>query len=471
MADEPMNRTLRRRLTMIVTNSPARAKLNRGRVAAAALIALLASATARSNAADIPADAIAVKAGDSIQQVIDGAKPGATIVVAAGEFAEAISINKPITLIGAGWDKTIVGPTKTGALTQQQKDDFFKRLDATNDPEERTRIAMELAAVTQTPTLTITGAHDVVIRGLRFRGPEMKKLGNKLTPDTLVRIDNAAAAIDGVAVVGPFSNGVTIVNGSDVTIANSLVAGLWGTGVQVAGAKLHLADSDLRNCYSRCLTIAGEGSVIERNRISGSAWHGIRYDGCSPTITGNLIFGNARSGIYASGKTAAKVTGNIFWRNEMDGMSCWFANADQVEGNTFVDNLREGIAVLGGSTTLLKNNIFAGSPIAVMAGAIGGDKEQTIATPQIESNVFWNNPDALKIAADSKPLPTGNDTLDPKFVAAAKSDFTLSPDSPARQRGIGAADAVALAGAFAITPEELEIVPEGTTRDYAQWKK
>ena len=63
-------------------------------------------------------------------------------------------------------------------------------------------------------------------------------------------------------------------------------------------------------------------SELRRNRISGSAWHGIRYDGAKPLVEGNLIYGNARSGIYASGKTAAEVRGNLFWRNEHGGMSC-----------------------------------------------------------------------------------------------------------------------------------------------------
>src|SRR5205823_5486936 len=141
-------------------------------------------------------------------------------------------------------------------------------------------------------------------------------------------------------------------------------------------AKLHLLDSDVRNCYHRCITISGEGTLIERSRISGSAWHGIRYDNCSPTIRANLIFGNARSGIYASGTTTAQVTGNVFWRNEMDGMSCWFNNADHIEGNTFVGNLREGIAVLGDAKPTLARNIVAGSPVGVSCGPIAGADNQ-----------------------------------------------------------------------------------------------
>jgi hypothetical protein len=72
-----------------------------------------------------------------------------------------------------------------------------------------------------------------------------------------------------------------------------------------------MRDSDVRNCYHRCVTLVTEEATVERCRISGSAWHGIRYDNCSPKILNNHIFGNARSGIYASGQTRATVVGNV----------------------------------------------------------------------------------------------------------------------------------------------------------------
>jgi hypothetical protein len=129
--------------------------------------------------------------------------------------------------------------------------------------------------------------------------------------------------------MGPFGHGVRIAAGADVEIRDSLVAAVWGTGVAVSGAtggsgpvsRLYLVESEARNCYHRCVTIGPNcnSTVIERCRISGSAWHGIRYDHAAPTITGNALFGNARFGIYASGRTTATVRGNLFgetkWRS------------------------------------------------------------------------------------------------------------------------------------------------------------
>lgn len=426
------------------------------------------------------AQPIGVAPGESVQAAIDKAAEGATITLAEGVYPESITVTKPVTLVGAGWDKTTIGPDKAGAITQQQKDAFFEKLEATSDPNERARIAIELAASVQPPSLTVKDAAGVTIRGLRVRGPYSGNPGS--VNSTLVRFENATAAVMAeCAVVGPSSNGVSIVNGSEVRIEKSLIAAVWGTGVQIyagergSGAKpamLHLIDSDIRNCYHRCVTINGEGSTVERSRISGSAWHGIRYDGCSPTITGNQIFGNARSGIYASGKTAAKVTGNVFWRNEMGGMSGWFHNADIVEGNTFVGNLREGIAVLGASTMKLTKNIIADNPIGVACSRLSERDQPAGADPDaaLASNVFWDNRQDYVMLQEEKPLPAGNDEVEPKFVAPEKGDFALGPDSPARKIGAGAADPIPLASPFPIQAGETAMIPDGESRDFSQWK-
>ena len=275
-------------------------------------------------------------------------------------------------------------------------------------------------------------------------------------------------------------NGVIVSNGSDVEIRGTLVAAMWGTGVAVYSgeqkdakpSKMHLIESDIRNCYSRCVTISCEGTTIDKCRISGSAWHGIRYDNCSPTIVGNLIFGNARCGIYASGSTSAIVRGNLFFKNEMDGMSCWFNNTDTVDGNTFAGNLREGIAVCGDAKPKLSDNILANNPVGIACSQIN-NKGAGIGNPQprIEKNWFWKNDSDIKRLDKIEPIPDGNTQADPKFVNDVAQDFSLAADSPARQANAGAGEFDFPAESLAVQMEEKSIVPETDTRDYTQWKK
>ena len=142
------------------------------------------------------------------------------------------------------------------------------------------------------------------------------------------------------------------------------------------GTSAKITDGDIRNCHYAGIRISRDAGPVEisRCRISGAAWHGIRYDDVSPFIRDNRIFSNARSGIYASGRTAAQVSGNVFFANEMNGMSCWTENHDVILRNTFHGNLREGLAVLGGSEPEITYNIFSAHPVALLQGPIRGDE-------------------------------------------------------------------------------------------------
>jgi beta-lactamase regulating signal transducer with metallopeptidase domain/nitrous oxidase accessory protein NosD len=428
----------------------------------------------RSASAIAPAD-IVVAAGQSVQEAIDKTPAGATIRLAAGAFKESITITKSLTLQGAGWENTTIGPDSIVPLTQQKKDEFFAALEATRDPQERAKIAVAFANRTPLPALTVKNAQGVVLRGIRFRGPATGDSPGVLSSESLVSFVNATGSMRECAIVGPFMNGITILDGSDVQIENSLVAALWGKGVAAGpGTKLRISDSDVRNCYYSCITLVTDQATIERSRISGAAWHGIRYDNCSPKILNNQIFGNARCGIYASGHTSATVAGNVFWRNEMDAISCWFNNVDTIEQNTIIGNLREGIAVIGGSKPTLSRNVFARNPIAVTCSKVASTgqplAEAPSGDPRLEANFFFENQRQVQDGEVAKPLPPGNQSADP-MVAGAGDNFRLAADSPARLASAGAADPITFASPFPIQPEESSIIPDLDTRDYSKWKK
>lgn len=68
----------------------------------AAFIAVPAIGMALATPATATPAAVAVHPGQSIQTAIDAAAAGSTIMVAAGHYAESLTVTKPITLVGRG---------------------------------------------------------------------------------------------------------------------------------------------------------------------------------------------------------------------------------------------------------------------------------------------------------------------------------------------------------------------------------
>jgi len=425
-----------------------------------------------------------------IQQRIDAAAPGDTLCLEPGLYKESLIINKPLTLEGAGWNKTVI--LKEKPVVHSFKDIqrmMLQRLSKAESDVQREQMAAQLKeelAERLSPTaLRVENAQDVVIRGVKFTSPGGHIEGTSMNLP-IVAFDRSSVRFEDCAVIGGPGDGIHILNAADARIERTLVAAVWGTGVAVGGkpgtpSRMHLQDCDIRNCHYAGVRIAkgSNDARIERCRISGAAWHGIRYDNASPRVVNNLIFGNARSGIYASGETAAVVSGNLFYANEMCGISCWFQNADTIEGNTFVENKRSALEILGASAPAVCRNIFCSHPTGVFLGNIGSESRfaQSDGTVALNANLFWANERNVAWRRDpdtTETIAPGQEThtlqIDPQFAAATTKDFSLVAGSAARQKDIGVADPIPLASPWPLQPEERAIIPDGETRDSRQWR-
>jgi len=427
----------------------------------------------------------------SIQQAIDAADAGAVIRIGPGVYEERLKINKPVRLEGSGWDKTTIMTKSAGAdVFEETMRTLNTRMQEAKTDEQRKEIASKFEAEFKEkygkPTLLVSYTKGVVISDLKLTSPGRRLEGRSMSVP-IAAFNNAKASVSKCMVIGTPGDGIHILNGSDVEIRNSLVAAVWSTGIVVGGrqsgsSSVRLLDSELRNCHYAGIRIRGcnDSTRLERCRISGAAWHGIRYDDCSPTIIGNRIFANARSGIYASGQTAATVRGNIFYANEMIGMSCWFQNRDTIEGNTFTGNKNAGLSVLGASKPIVKNNIFFSEPNAVLCGDIGSDSSSAVSDGivTLQKNLFWNNEHkvARRLAKTNSmedialEKQAGNLETDPMFTNTTGNDLSLAADSPARRLGIGVTEPIEVNSPWPLQPEEAVIIPDSHTRDYRQWK-
>jgi len=427
----------------------------------------------------------------SIQEAIDAADASAVIRIGPGIYEEHLKIDKPLKLEGSGWDKTTIMTNDIGAdIYEEAMRTLNTLMQEAKTDEQRKEIAAKFEAEFKEkygkPTLLVSDVQNVEIRDLKVTSPGRRLEGGTISVP-IVEFSNAEASVSKCVVIGTIGDGIHIFNGSDVEIRNSLVAAVWSTGIVVGekngeSSSLRLLDSELRNCHYAGIRIRGgnDSTRLERCRISGAAWHGIRYDDCSPTIIGNRIFGNARCGIYASGKTTATVRGNIFSTNEMVGMSCWFQNRDTIEGNTFAGNKRSGLEILGASKPIVKKNIFFSDPNGVQRANIGSNSAFAVSDGivTLEKNLFWNNEhNAVRRLAKTNTTEEitlekqmGNVEMNPMFMGTSSNDFSLTADSPARRLGIGVAEPIEVDSPWPLQPEEAAIIPDGQTRDYRRWK-
>lgn len=285
----------------------------------------------------------------------------------------------------------------------------------------------------------------------------------------------SAATLRNCAILGSPGSGV---GAKDATLSmfGCLVAAAWGTGIEIeGGSDAEIRDCEVRNCYHRGITISpASGKVsISGCRISGSAWHGIRYDDCSPKITGNLIFGNARSGIYVSGETAGEISGNLLVRNEMDGISCWDKSRDRIERNTFADNSRDSIVLCGMASPMIRGNIFLGASISQEKPDPKRLPNYKVGTPVVEHNLFWGGAWPWQSGAGGKDEeqtpgspPRENFVEDPRFG----DGYVLPADSTLPGRQIGPEKVMSFESPYPLQPEEQAIIPRAS-RDWQDWKR
>ncbi|MCW1922531.1 protein kinase [Luteolibacter arcticus] len=388
----------------------------------------------------------------TIAAALEDASPGAVIRIAAGNYPERIVIRKPVTLIGAGWEKTrlhVQGPYLAESRDYEKPE--------VPSPEQRIM-----------PVVEIETNGQVNLEGISLSMSGTPPEG-ALSPVSLISAVKCDLSLRDCALVGSVGNGIEA-RIATLKMDGCLVAAAWNTGIVLGEAcKAEIRDCTVRNCYYASIVMRpfSRQSTIDNCCIAGSAWHGIQYDNVSPKITGNLIHNHARSGIYASGNTAGEITGNVIARNEMDGISCWFESRDKIERNLIAANTRESIRLSGMASPQIRGNIISGP--GIIQGLIEEEKPaaKSYGTPTVERNIFWGMASPWMRGTEVVTLPKGNRIYDPQL----DQGLSLPAGSPFLAEGIGPEKPPEPRTTFPDQPEELAIIPAGESRDFNAWRR
>jgi len=229
---------------------------------------------------------VRVEAGGSIQDAIDGADPGALILVAPGTYDEMVIIWKPVRLQGAGAGSTFINAVKRpteAILTWRANMDCHFGIGAgcvqevnalPNQPEGAAGFETEEGAA-----ITVVGPNDPA------------------DPNSFL---NAESRIDGFSITGADVGGGIFVNGyaHGLEIANNHVfgnSGLYHGGLRVGRPFLQLVDE---GPYGFNTDVSIHHNAITQNGGLGGAGGGLSIATGTDnyTVSSNFVCGNFTTG-------------------------------------------------------------------------------------------------------------------------------------------------------------------------------
>lgn len=421
----------------------------------------------------------------SIQAAIDAAPEGAVVRIGPGNFHGPVHVSKPLTLRGAGADRTFLSADWVnlhecildgkGVPAESQVDYQRLRKIAIEEEKGEGPVTAELwRTYGAKPTLTVKDANDVVVRGLSISMPGTVKAGG-FQVFQMVLLEAAGATMEECAFVGSAVGGVEIKGASTITMRKCLVGGIRSSGIAVnasSGSKIRIEDCDVRGCGYSGIKIRGTGDVtVSDCRIAEIEFHGIRYDDTSPTISGNVFSNITRAGIYVDGKTKGRILDNLFLDSGTG------SNEDLIANNTFVrsasssPNGQHSIAIYGSGSgeQTIRNNVISGYDNAVAffstdkkplnrdTKTIQGNLCDTISSTIVNKhsierkNAYQDRPQP---EIQELPLPEGNWKMAVKFTDTERGDYSLSPQIEWPSRNLGARKHAALTSPWSEQPAE-----------------
>ncbi len=323
-----------------------------------------------------------VQDGDSIQDAIDAAQPGETILVGDGTYEESLTIDKELTLRSV---------SDGGAV-----------LDGGGDLER---------------AITVDAA-DVTVDGFRIEGyggdAAVFVSGNQFTLQNTAIVDNDGAALSINQNSDEFSidtneirrNGAGVVDdddwspSDDGTITNNTIEDTQGLGIDLTGDKHDIAKNNVSG-DGDAISATGSGLEIRQNNVMATDGLAIQVRGDS-VVADNTIE-DAEWGIHRDGTIS------------MGGAT--------IEGNTFTD-VSEAIPHAG-DDTIVHNNEFSGTETdLVLDDAIN----VTVTDNQFATGVRL---DGVPEDLDEEPHAMSGNTVggDPLVYVLGEDSPEIDPDA------------------------------------------
>jgi nitrous oxidase accessory protein NosD len=264
---------------------------------------------------------------ESLQAIIDAARDGDSIALAAGVCAENLTITKNLTIEGAGSERTVIRGVRLG---------FPVVFVQGNAP---ITVTLKNLAIADAPKASESPQHG---KECALFYPEL------LCPSGLQARGAARVTLDSVRIARNPWVGVYVLDTAQASVQNSeITENGWGVYVS-PDASIELRDSRVERSRENGLEIWGSASVT-RALIKANGRSGVESVG-TVRIFESEIAQNKGSGVLLSGMSQTEIR-----FNEIRGNGLWGIAAYLRECGYLSDNFR-------GSAVLDQNRIFSNRP-------------------------------------------------------------------------------------------------------------
>ena len=317
-------------------------------------------------------------AGDtvSIAEAMARARPGSTITIRPGLYAESLVMTRPLHLLGApaGEDLPQLAP-ESGPCLVARADGGSLRSIALKGADRRDN----------GPVPCLDLASNMVVADSRIGNGSGPAVRLRDGADPILR-DNVIDEVEGPAVV--------IEGGARGTISGNRIENTSKAGLIIRGGASPTvrANQIAETGQAGILLTSGSSGRIEDNEIIGSRASGIEVrNGAAPQVSGNRIEASEQAGLFVYDGGRGRFENNSIAGNAYSGVVILSGGAPELTGNEIRENGEHGVLVMDGGKGRIEGNVIEtngghGIALALDAGAeIGENEMRGNAEPQVQT--------------------------------------------------------------------------------------